>query len=62
MPSLLYIDNHKILLVYLDLSIIQAVVPVAVFKKQSLLSRQRRKIDPDAEEKIVLISNRDLLY
>lgn len=40
----------------------QVDVPIAIFKKQALLSRQRGKIDLDAEEKIVLISNRDLLY
>lgn len=40
----------------------QVDVPIAIFKKQALLSRQRGKIDPDAEEKIVLISNRALLH
>lgn len=40
----------------------QVDVPIAIFKKQGLLSRQGEKIDPDAEEKIALLSSRDLLY
>lgn len=40
---------------------IQVDVPIAIFSKQALLSSERGKIDPDAEEKIVLISHRDLL-
>lgn len=40
----------------------QVDAPIAIFKKQVLLSRQRGKVDPGAEEKIVLLSNRDLLY
>lgn len=47
---------------YFDSTLMQVDVPKANFKKQVLLSRQRGEIDPEAEEKIVLISNRDLLY
>lgn len=61
-PRSLSTDNHRIGGLRFDSTLMQVDVPIAIFKKQGLLSRQGEKIDPDAEEKIALLSSRDLLY